>query len=219
MKKIILSFIVCSLLLSTQTVFAQSKKAASKTKKITETSKNSKATDAPKSTTQEEMMQAWQLYMTPNDIHKMIAMSDGDWSGEVTHWMAPDATPMRSKCSAVNKMIMGGRYQTSEFRGEFMGMPFEGMSILAYDNTLRTFISTWIDNMGTGVMVLKGIWDEKTKSITFRGKCVDPTTGKETDVREVFTIVDERSQTMVMYAPTPDGKGEYKTMEIKFAKG
>ena len=164
-------------------------------------------------------MQAWQLYMTPNDIHKMISQSDGDWSGEVTHWMAPDATPMRSKCTAVNKMIMGGRYQTSEFRGEFMGKPFEGMGILAYDNALRTFISTWIDNMGTGVMVLRGTWDEKTKSITFRGKCVDPTTGKETDVREVFTLVDERSQTMVMYAPTPDGKSEYKTMEIKFSKG
>jgi hypothetical protein len=35
-------------------------------------------------------------------------------------------------------------------------MPFEGISTLGYDNAKKTFFSTWIDNMGTGMMVMEG---------------------------------------------------------------
>lgn len=30
------------------------------------------------------------------------------------------------------------------------------MSLLAYDNARKLFISTWIENVGTGMMVLEG---------------------------------------------------------------
>ena len=212
MKKITFALAMGSFLLSTQTSFAQTKKTtATKTVKSVEV--------ATKQPSQEEMMKAWETYMTPTGVHKMIAMSDGEWVGEVSHWMAPGDKPMVSKSRATNKMVMNGRYQVSEFKGEFMGMPFEGMSTLAYDNAQKTFINSWIDNMGTGMMVLKGKWDEKTKSINFSGTCVDPMTGKDCKVREIFTMVDENTQTMVMYGPTPDGKGEFKTMEITFKRG
>ena len=98
-------------------------------------------------------------------------------------------------------------------------MPFEGMSLLAFDNAKKVFVSNWIDNMGTGMMMMEGKWDDKTKSISFSGKTVDPMTGKETEAKETFTIVDDNTQVMVMYAPNPDGKGMFKTMEIKFKRG
>lgn len=34
-------------------------------------------------------------------------------------------------------MIFGGRYQLSNYKGNFMGMPFEGMSIMGYDNAKK----------------------------------------------------------------------------------
>ncbi len=211
MKKITLTLLMGSFLLSSQTIFAQTKKTVTQPKKA--------AVTATKPPSQEEMMKTWQAYSTPSDVHKMIALSDGNWAGEVSHWMAPGDKPMVSNCRATNKMVMDGRYQVSEFEGEFMGMPFQGLSTLAYDNAQKVFVNSWIDNMGTGMMVLKGKWDEKTKSITFKGKSVDPMTGKDCEVREVFTMVNENTQTMVMYGPTPDGKGEFKTMEIHFKRG
>ncbi|MBC8985695.1 DUF1579 domain-containing protein [Pedobacter sp. N36a] len=162
------------------------------------------------------MMKAWQTYMTPGDVHKMLAKDDGKWDGDVTMWMAPGAAPEKSKTSSTNTMIMGGRYQKSIHEGNMMGMPFEGMSLLGYDNSKKVFISTWIDNMGTGVMTMEGTWDDATKTINFRGKCVDPMTGKDMDVREVFKFVDNDHQVMEMYANT-DGK-EMKTMEIQFSR-
>ncbi len=214
MKKIAIIMLAGSFMFSSQFCLAQTKKTtASKTKKV------AASKPAPKPMSEDDMQKAWATYMTPTQVHKMLSLSDGDWTGEVTHWMTPNSEPMRSKCTATNKMIMGGRYQQSDFKGEFMGMPFEGMNLLAFDNAKKVFISNWIDNMGTGMMMMEGTWDDKTKTITFNGKMVDPMTGKDTEAKETFTIVDDATQIMVMYAPTPDGKGMFKTMEIKFRRG
>ena len=79
---------------------------------------------------------------------------NGEWNEEVTMWMAPGAPPTVSKATAKNEMIMGGRYQLSKSTGTMMGMPFEGMSTVGYDNAKKQFTSTWIDNFGTGTMAL-----------------------------------------------------------------
>src|SRR5829696_2729001 len=54
---------------------------------------------------------AWMTYMTPGTSHQLLAKADGQWTGEMTMWMAPDAPPMKSTTTNTNKMIMGGRYQ------------------------------------------------------------------------------------------------------------
>jgi hypothetical protein len=154
--------------------------------------------------------------MTPGDVHKMIASSDGTWNEEVTMWMTPGAPPSKSTATTENKMIPGGRYQQSTTTGSFNGMPFEGQNLLAYDNAKKVFLSTWIDNMGTGMMEMQGTWDNASKTINFTGTAVDPMTGKDMNIRETFTLVDNNTQMMDMYA-TQDGK-EYKTMEIKFTR-
>jgi hypothetical protein len=41
-------------------------------------------------------MKAWQNYMTPGDIHKMLAASDGTWNEDITMWMAPGAHLQRA---------------------------------------------------------------------------------------------------------------------------
>jgi hypothetical protein len=163
------------------------------------------------------MMKNWQEYMTPGDMHKMLAKSDGEWNGEVTMWMYPGAPEEKSKTTAVNKMIMNGLYQEANHSGNMMGMPFSGKSIVAYDNHRKEFVSTWIDNMGSGIMVMKGPWDETTKTINLKGKMVDPGTKQDTDVRETFKIIDDNTQEMEMFVMTPDGK-EFKTMNIKYTR-
>ena len=164
-------------------------------------------------------MKNWQTYMTPSDVHKMMSSWSGTWTGDVTMWHEPGMPPEKSKSTSQNKMVMGGRYQVSNHTGNMMGMPFEGMSTLAYDNAKKVFINTWIDNMGSGMMVMEGPWDEASKTLTLKGKGVDPTTanGKEIEMRETFKIIDDNTQMMEMFAPGPDGK-EFKMMEIKYTR-
>jgi Protein of unknown function (DUF1579) len=165
----------------------------------------------------EAEMKAWTEYMTPSDIHKMIAKSDGEWNAEMNMWMAPGAPPTKAMSSCTNKMILGGRYQQSNYAGTMNGMPFEGVSTLAYDNSLKKFINTWIDNMGTGLIVMEGTWDNASNSMITKGKETDPITGKEISIRQVFKIIDDNTHSMEMYM-TPVGGKEYKNMEIKLTR-
>ncbi len=161
-------------------------------------------------------MKAWQNYMTPGDVHKMLATSDGTWNEDITMWMAPGMAPTKSTSIAENKMILGGRYQQSTHKGTFNGMPFEGISLLGYDNAKKIFVSSWVDNMGTGIMQMQGNWDPATKTILFTGSSVDPMTGKDMAVKQTFSLIDKDTQKMEMYM-MQNGK-EFKTMEIKLTR-
>jgi len=163
-------------------------------------------------------MKAWMEYATPGDMHKALAKSNGTWAGETTVWMAKDAPPSTTKSTMINKTVLGGRYQVSNFKGEMMGQAFEGMAITGYDNYLKKFVSTWIDEMGTGIMKMEGQWDESSKKISYSGKWINPANGRECEMRQVYTLVDDNTEIMEMYGPDSKTGQEYKTMEIKLSK-
>lgn len=159
------------------------------------------------------MQKAWEAYMTPGETHKMMAAEEGSWNNEMTFWMGEGGEATKATSTAEIKMILGGRYQEANYKGDMMGMPFEGRATIAYDNNTKEIVSTWIDNMGTGMMVMHGTYDDATKTIKSLGTMVDPMTGKERKVREVYTIVDDNTRKMEMFE-TLEGGEEYKSMEI-----
>ena len=165
----------------------------------------------------EAEMKAWMEYMTPGDMHKLLATMEGEWTMEGRMWMDPSAQPVNSKGEATYKMILGGRYQESEFKGDFMGQPFEGKGLMAYDNIKKKFESSWIDNMGSGIMRTEGSYDAGKKTFALDGTAVDPTTGKECKIRETLQVVDDDTHVMTMYN-TMGGKPEFKSMEMTFKR-
>ncbi|TDX13443.1 DUF1579 domain-containing protein [Flavobacterium sp. S87F.05.LMB.W.Kidney.N] len=159
---------------------------------------------------------AWQAYATPGAPHKLMTDEVGTWNCDMTFWYEPNAKPEKTTSVANIKMILGGRYQESDYQGKIMGAPFVGKSTLAYNNASKEYTTTFIDNMGTGMMVAFGKYDEKTKTIEFKGDVVNPVTGKKAPYREVYTIVDPTTRKMEMY-DTKNGT-EYKSMEIVMKK-
>jgi hypothetical protein len=165
---------------------------------------------APDSAT---VAKAWQDYATPSKAHKMLANDTGTWDAEMTFWTPDNPEPQKATSVAEYKMILDGKYQEGIFKGDMWGMSFEGRGMTAYDNASKEYITTWIDNMGTGMMVSRGHYDEATKSMTFKGAMVDPVTGKEKKVKEVITYIDDNTQKMEMFDIDANGK-ESKNMEI-----
>lgn len=166
---------------------------------------------------QDDNMKKWMDYMTPGDMQKMLSKYAGTWKAKSTFWMSPGTEPMVSEVTTVSEMILGGRYLSTKISGNMMGMPFEGMSVEGYDNAAKVFMTTWIDNMGSGIIYMTGKWDEAAKQINYTGKTVDPMSSNWIDVRQVVTYNADGSVKMEMYGPGPDGK-EFKTMEIISAK-
>jgi hypothetical protein len=161
-------------------------------------------------------MKAWQAYATPGNPHKLMADEVGTWNCDMTFWSEANGKPEKAASVAVIRMILGGRYQEANYKGTMMGQPFEGKSTLAYNNASQEYTTTFIDNMGTGMMVAMGKYDEKTKSMELKGEMVNPLNGKKTPYREVYTIVDPTTRKMEMF-DTKNGT-EYKSMEIVMKK-
>jgi hypothetical protein len=164
----------------------------------------------------DDMMKAMMAYMTPGDAQKMMSKSVGDWKVETMMWMDPSQPPQKSTGTSHNEMIMGDRYLTTRFKGDMMGMPFEGLGTIGYDNAKKMYVSTWVDNMGTGIMTMEGKRSEDGKSIEFRGKGYDPSIGKEVMMRQVNTFIDDSHQKIEMYQKGSDK--EKKVMEINLTR-
>ena len=209
MKKLLLSMAVLSL------CFTSCKKEEKTSTETTTTSTDSVAVKeaAPEQPMDSAAMDAaWKKYATPGESHKLLADEVGKWNCEMTFWMAPGAPPEKSTSVADVKMILGGRYQETTYKGKVMGQDFEGKATVSHNNANGEITSTFIDNMGTGMMVAMGTYDAPSKTINLRGEMVNMMDGKKTPYREAYTIVDENTRTMEMF-DTKDGK-EYKSMEI-----
>jgi Protein of unknown function (DUF1579) len=159
-------------------------------------------------------MKAMIAYSTPSAAHLQMKAGIGEWKEQITMWASPEAEPTFSLLTCNVSMIMNDRYQVSTHTGEVLGNSFEGVSTLAYDNALNKYISTWVDNTGTGMTILEGTADSTGTVITLKGTQVDPITKTKVNVREVYRIINESYHEMEMYT-IYNGK-EFKNMEIKF---
>ncbi len=163
-----------------------------------------------------EMKKAMKDYATPGDMHKWMAKLNGTWEANVIGFMDP-AKPDTSKATNTVNIALNGLYQMGQFRGKMMGRPFEGRSTMGYDNAKKLFVTTWIDNWGSGIIYMTGNFDEKTKTLNLSGQQTDPITGKDMAIREEMTMIDNDSYTMIMYGAGMDGK-EMKFMEGTFKR-
>jgi Protein of unknown function (DUF1579) len=155
---------------------------------------------------------------TLGEPHKMLAKSNGTWAAEMTYWDGIDRPANKMTGTQVTSSILDGHFQQSKFSGSFMGMPFNGVSTVGYDNTTKEFVSLWMENMNTSIMVMKGTWDDATKTINLSGKQKNPVNGLECTMRQVYKIVDDNNETMEMYGPDPKTGKEFKMMEIKYTR-
>ncbi|MDX2132903.1 MAG: DUF1579 family protein [Planctomycetota bacterium] len=177
----------------------------------------SKKAKAPMS--EEAMMAAMMQAATPGPMHERLASTQGTWEGTMTWWMAPDAPPSTSKTKTVITPIMGGRYTQADTSsmmdmGGGQTMPFTGMGLYGYNNTDKQFESIWIDSMGTSMIKFTGEM-KPDGSIVWFGKFTDPTTGNETWMREVERMEGPNTMVLEFWGPRPDGKGEYRSGEIR----
>jgi hypothetical protein len=173
---------------------------------------------------EEEMMRLMMENMKLNENHKLLAELVGDWTYTVKMWMDPSAPPLESKGTMTRRSEMDGRYFVGDASGKFP-MPgpdgkmqdfnFKGRSTEAYDNAKKKFVSSWIDNMGTGIMLSEGTYDPSTKTFTYHAN-YDMAPGVQTKIRETIKVTDKDHHLMEWFEDR--GGKEVKTMEIAYTR-
>lgn len=171
----------------------------------------------------EIMKQMMELSKT-NENHKLLGTLAGTWTYTVKMWMAPNAPPLQSSGTGVRKAMMNGRYFLADYTGKIkmpgpdgklQDMDFKGLSLEGYDNVKKKFVSTWSDNMGTGIMMSEGDYDPATKTFTFTGE-YEMMPGMKINARELLKVVDANHHTLEWYEDR--GGQSVKTMEINYSR-
>lgn len=172
-----------------------------------------------------EQIKAMVEAATPGENHKLLAENlVGEWTYENKMWMGPE--PEISKGTCTTKSFYGGRYLHAANKGT-MQMPgpdgkpteveFEGTAVTGYDNIQKKFVGTWVDNMGTGILLVEGSYNPTTKSFTYTGEMPDcMNNGKLTKFREVVRLISKDKHVLEWYQMT--GGKEEKVMEITYTR-
>jgi hypothetical protein len=180
----------------------------------------------PSADEMQKMMQQMMELSKLNENHKLLTSLDGTWNCTVKMWMDGDTSkkPDVSKSTAVRKSIMDGRYVVMDVNGK-MQMPgpdgkkkevtFKGQGTEGYDNVKKKFVGTWMDNMGTGIMMSEGVYDQATKTFTYTGE-MEMMPGMKQKFREVVKITDNDHMDFEYYEDR--GGKEMKTMEIAYTR-
>jgi hypothetical protein len=165
---------------------------------------------------QEEMMKKVEAAGTPGPAHKALQPLVGDWKAEVKCWMDPSAPPQVSQGTAKASWAFDGRFLQEDFRGQMMGKPFTGRTLLGFDNTKQTFNSVWLSDTQTSMFTSEGKGDSGNKVITLEGRTSCPATGrKDIPMKTVYRVISPDKHVLEMF----DGsKGNAKTMEITYVR-
>jgi Protein of unknown function (DUF1579) len=186
----------------------------------------SSTTSSIRSPNEAEMMKQTMEIAKLNENHKLLAGLAGSWNYTIKFWMNPDsnAAPQESKGTATTKPIMGGRYFVMDVNGT-MKMPgadgkmknvqFKGIGIDGYDNVKKKFVSSWVDNMGTGIAFSEGTYDPAAKTFTYNTE-LELVPGMKSNAREVVKIVDKDHHIFEWYET--QGGQEKKIMEIAYER-
>lgn len=158
----------------------------------------------------------WKEYAAPGENHKVLDQFVGTWDFTVKQWSSPGSEPALSKGTSKIEWIMGGRFLQETAIGTSMGQPFEGMGIDGYDNARKEYVSIWIDNRGTGIMVSSGKYDASTKTFEEKGEFVQPKMG-ETPFRGIIRDISDDNFIYEIYTKDKDWQ-EYKALEIDYKR-
>jgi hypothetical protein len=163
------------------------------------------------------MQAAFEQAAAPGKQHAELAKTAGTWTTHMKHYSAPDAPPMESDGTSKIEPILGGRYMVERFESDMPMMGrFEGMGISGYDNVTQQYVATWIDNMGTGVMITRGNRNAEGV-LEMRGEYDDALGQGKIPMREVLKEVSPNERHFTMYE-TRDGV-ERKLFDLVYTRG
>lgn len=131
--------------------------------------------------------------------HELLKGFAGEWEATI------DAMGSKNKGSMVYKLMPGGLWLTSDFKGEMMGNPFHGHSVMGYDAAKKKYVSVWVDSWSTSPMHSEGTYDAAKKTFTEVGEGPGMD-GKPVKMRMVTEIKNPDEMVFTMNMPDPSGK-------------
>jgi hypothetical protein len=134
----------------------------------------------------------------------------GTWDAAVTVTF-PGSPPSESTGVSVQRWTAGRKWLIADFEGSTGHV---GHGIYGWDPAKGRYVSTWVDNMRTFLVVAEGTWNEAEREMTYVVEA--DIGGRRMRWREITTRTgaDERVFRQVMDM----GGGEVETMRVVYSR-
>ena len=152
----------------------------------------------------------------PGPEHSQLMKWIGTWDVAFTQWTAADEPEKQAKGTSIFTSAYSGRYIREEYASDFAGKPFMGTGTTGYDRAAKHFVTTWHDNMGTGIAHLAGSATREGQEITYHGTMMCAQTQREVHLRHVVSWESSDRFTISMFNRS-EGK-ERKVMELVYSR-
>lgn len=152
----------------------------------------------------------------PGPHHLHLAKDVGTWDATMEAYGPPGAPPTVSKAVEVNVLSGNGLWLVSDYKGTFMGQPFQGHGVTGFDPAKNRYNGIWTDSLITTPLILDGTCDGTGKVRTLTAQGPTPDGGTTT-----FTMVNEETgpdtRTFTLSVPGPDGK-PFTMMKVSYKR-
>ncbi len=159
----------------------------------------------------------WTVYMTPSEVHQRLSQYTGNFTMEIAMSIETGKEPTIIVVNSEHKMLLGGRFLEMKQQGVMMGMDYQSIMTIGFNNIDRQMSLTTITNMGTGTLSLIGEWEEQTKTANLFGQLTNPLTKDIIKVRQTLTFVDDNTILIESYDTEAD-QPEKKTIQYKLIR-
>lgn len=156
-----------------------------------------------------EMPNAQDMEMPmPTDHHRMLHDAVGEWTGTLTMTMPGMPNEPMACSESVSKF--GEFWITTEFRSDFMGMPYRGRAVQGYDVQRGKYVGTWIDTMSGFLNIMEGEYNPATGETIMEWEAPDMT--GQMAVHRSVTVKEGDEVTMTFWT------GDMQTMVIQMTR-
>ena len=159
----------------------------------------------------------WTVYITPSEVHQGLSQYTGNFTMEIAMSIETGKEPTIIVVNSEHKMLLGGRFLEMKQQGVMMGMDYQSIMTIGFNNIDRQMSLTTITNMGTGTLSLIGEWEEQTKTANLFGQLTNPLTKDIIKVRQTLTFVDDNTILIESYDTEAD-QPEKKTIQYKLIR-
>lgn len=161
--------------------------------------------------------EAWMKLQQPNEHHKWLLKSVGEWDIEFKMFMegAPEPVTMTGTSKVVDKW---GRYAHEEYTIGDENFQMHGQGYIGYDNGAGEYRAMYIGSMGTSMTMYTGQRSDDGKTLTLVNERFEKNFGNmKVSERLVITDINDDKSTFTFYGKYGD-EDERKIMEMTYTR-
>jgi hypothetical protein len=154
----------------------------------------------------------------PGEEHGVLEQMVGEWNQTTRLQGVPGMDATETIVAVSAKFILRGRYLQQITKGQFMDMPWDGVSFFGFDRRHEVYTLVGFDTLGTYYITAEGTYNDAANTLTLSGSDNDPVMGVVKEFTYVITFLDDGSLTTELtFSDEMHTRGEADSVTIMTA--